>query len=78
MLEAFQLLRARNLSGLLLLNDDGKDDAYSTFGWTDILELVENWPPRTEAGVVMPTSISLSTPLPNFGYLLRPIGHVLK
>ncbi|KDO35079.1 hypothetical protein SPRG_18958 [Saprolegnia parasitica CBS 223.65] len=78
MLEAFQLLRARNLSGLLLLNDDGKDDAYSTFGWTDILELVENWPPRTDAGVVMPTSISLSTPLPNFGYLLRPIGHVLK
>ncbi|OQR95147.1 hypothetical protein ACHHYP_00359 [Achlya hypogyna] len=74
MLEAFQLMKARRVAGLLLL-DDAKDESYSCFGWADILELVENWPPRDTA---LPPIITISTPLPNFGYLLRPIGHVLK
>ncbi|KAH9145927.1 hypothetical protein AeRB84_010156 [Aphanomyces euteiches] len=82
MYESFHLLQTTHLSSVLLLNE--KDEEYSTFGWQDILELVEAWPSKlafvanVNISVALPPAITPTVSLPHFSNLVIPICHVLK
>ncbi|KAF0683126.1 Aste57867_24814 [Aphanomyces stellatus] len=82
MYEAFHLLRTKHMSGILLVNDN--DEGYSTFSWSEILELVESWPSKLNFvanisfPVNLPAAITPTVSLPHFSNLVFPIVHVLK